>query len=146
MVAWKNRVKAEAKRSAMLVRRPPCKGCGGKIPDDRWASALFCTPACKKKFHDALWRERSPHYNRQYLYGVTPEEYEAKLAALGGQCAICGSGEWPGKGNRPHTDHDHETGRFRGILCGNCNNALGMFGEDPARLRAAAAYLEAAAS
>jgi len=83
---------------------------------------------------------------RQYLYGVSPEQYAAMLEAQGGQCAICDSDQWPGKGNSPHVDHEHATGKVRGLLCTNCNNGLGNFGDDPARLRAAADYLEAHAS
>ena len=63
----------------------------------------------------------------------------------GGRCAIC---------RRPTTklqvDHDHDccppkracVRCLRGMLCGLCNAGLGMFGDDPARLRAAARYLE----
>jgi hypothetical protein len=64
------------------------------------------------------------------------------LAAQDERCAICRSPDWPGKDSRPHVDHDHETGRVRGLLCGLCNNGLGQFKDDPARLRAAADYLE----
>jgi hypothetical protein len=83
---------------------------------------------------------------RQYLYGITPEQYSGMLAAQGGRCAVCRSDQWPGKGSSPHVDHDHATGKVRALLCTNCNNGLGSFGDDPARLRAAAAYLEAHAS
>lgn len=93
---------------------------------------------------DARWRERWPDYMRQYLYGITPAQYEAMLVAQGGSCAICGTTRWMGNGNVPHTDHDHVSGVFRGILCNNCNLGLGRFADDPARLRAAAAYLEQA--
>lgn len=89
----------------------------------------------------ARWRARSPHYNRQYHYGISPEQYEAMMTAQGGRCAICGTTEWKGKTSRPHTDHDHLTGAFRGILCDGCNLGLGKFGDDPMRLAAAVVYL-----
>lgn len=52
-------------------------------------------------------------------------------------CAICG-----GKPDTLHLDHDHETEDIRDFLCGPCNRALGLMQDDPARLRAAADYLE----
>jgi predicted nucleic acid-binding Zn ribbon protein len=141
---YQNQKRAEAKRERKLAGRQACMQCGGPIPEDRRVGSLYCSAACKKRANDAAWREISPHYNRQYLYGVSPEEWSAALAAQDGRCAICRSADWPGKDNRPHADHDHVTGQFRGILCGNCNNGIGMLGEDPSRLRAAADYLERA--
>ena len=81
---------------------------------------------------------------RQYLYGVAPTEYDKMLAEQENACAICRRPEWGGKTGAPHVDHRHDSKVIRGLLCGNCNNGLGNFGDDPARLRAAAAYLERA--
>jgi len=41
-----------------------------------------------------------------------------------------------------HVDHCHQTGRVRGVLCFNCNSAIGKLGDDPDAVRRAAAYLE----
>lgn len=81
-------------------------------------------------------------------YGITKEQFEAKLAEQHGLCAVCGTDEPGVKGW--HVDHDHACcpGRracgkcFRGILCSNCNTALGLMNDDIARLRAAIRYLE----
>jgi hypothetical protein len=78
-------------------------------------------------------------------YGLTPEEFGAKLEAQNGRCALCGSAPDPdGKrsASRLHQDHDHLTGQNRDLLCGRCNVGIGMFSDDPALLRAAAEYIE----
>lgn len=69
--------------------------------------------------------------------------YFETLAAQGGGCAICG--DTPADGRRLDVDHDHETGRIRGLLCMPCNIGIGNLREDPARLAAAIEYLGAAA-
>jgi len=56
-------------------------------------------------------------------------------------CPICGIYV---EGSQIHKDHDHKTGKFRGWLCFKCNVGLGNFGDDPARLIAAAVYLSSA--
>lgn len=71
--------------------------------------------------------------------GVSEEQYD-HLIALG--CAICGALE-PGE-RRLSIDHDHETGEFRGVLCSSCNGALGLMGDDIARLAKAIEYLDQA--
>lgn len=84
-------------------------------------------------------------YRRKMLrrqYGLSPEQYADMLAFQGGGCAICFA---PQSGPRAlSVDHDHSTGHVRGILCRACNTALGFLNDDPARLWAAIAYLEAA--
>ena len=68
---------------------------------------------------------------------LTIARYEEMLAAQGGGCAICGE---EAEGSL-HVDHDHVTGKVRGLLCVRCNNALGQFQEDPALIVRALAYL-----
>ena len=84
-------------------------------------------------------RERAGHLKRKY--GITLEAYDAMLMKQGGGCAICK--QEPGTDISLHVDHDHETGRIRGLLCFTCNNALGDFEGDAALLRSAIAYVEA---
>ncbi len=61
------------------------------------------------------------------------------LAEQDGGCAICGRP--PRNDIALHVDHEHGTGRIRGLLCFRCNNALGDFEDDHTRLGAALAYL-----
>jgi hypothetical protein len=74
-------------------------------------------------------------------FGLTPGEYDAILEAQGGMCALCES--LPTPRISLHVDHDDGTGEVRGLLCMRCNNALGLFREDPDLLRRAARYVTA---
>lgn len=88
---------------------------------------------------DERWRERRDHGLR-FKFGITLADYEAMSEAQGGVCAIC---KKPPQKHRRHldVDHDHKTGRVRGLLCSPCNRAIGYFRDDPELMRAAAAYL-----
>ncbi len=75
-------------------------------------------------------------------YGITSEDYINMLARQGGGCAICGQiAEQEGKSLA--VDHRHEDGIIRGLLCQNCNQALGKFKDSIVLLRKAATYLAA---
>jgi hypothetical protein len=71
-------------------------------------------------------------------YGLTIEQYEEMWAQQGERCAGCGAAET--KGRNWHIDHDHVTGRVRGILCHGCNLALGHMDDDAERLARLTAY------
>ena len=72
-------------------------------------------------------------------YGMTIADYDALLVQQDGRCAICGVQPTL---KRLAVDHDHATGRIRGLLCDNCNQALGKLKDDPELLRTAIRYLE----
>ena len=67
----------------------------------------------------------------------TEADYAADVEAAEGRCAICR--EVPD--SSLCIDHDHATGKVRGLLCTGCNLALGLMRDDPATLRRAVAYL-----
>ena len=73
-------------------------------------------------------------------YGLTLEEYERMVAANKGKCEVCCRPD--AKGRRLSVDHNHKTGKIRGVLCRNCNSALGMLADDPECFLRAAAYLK----
>lgn len=82
-------------------------------------------------------RQRAGHLKRKF--GMTIEQYDAMLEAQGGGCSICGRP--PRDDISLHVDHDHSTGKVRGILCFRCNNALADFNEDATVLQKAIGYL-----
>ena len=75
-------------------------------------------------------------------YGLTPEQHDGMIAGQNGKCLICG--EKPtqvGSKKGLHVDHCHDTGRVRGLLCHNCNCAMGLLKEDPIRIQAMLDYI-----
>ena len=115
-----------------------CKGCARSRDRAKYGRVR------EKQITDARrWNITHPEqyldYQLRRTYGITLVEYNAMLADQGGVCAICGGVDKAALS----VDHDAETGHIRGLLCGHCNRAIGMLRHDPARTRAATAYLEA---
>ena len=81
---------------------------------------------------------RSRRARRLKRFGMSLLEYELRLAAQNGACAIC---KKTPKQRLLCIDHCHETGKVRGLLCTPCNAALGAFGDNPERMQAAMDYL-----
>jgi hypothetical protein len=80
----------------------------------------------KTKMLDPFYRETCAEKNRITTlkkYGLTPEQYEQMLTEQNGVCAICRISK-PSK-NRLSVDHDHTTGKVRGLLCVPCNRTVG---------------------
>jgi hypothetical protein len=108
----------------------------------------------KRYAEDPEYRERKLAIQRTYeaahedeinarrlarRYGISGADYDRLLARQGGVCAICRRRS----DRRLGVDHCHSTRKVRGLLCVNCNTALGLCHDDPDRMRAAIAYLEA---
>jgi hypothetical protein len=84
-------------------------------------------------------RVENPEHFRNLLlkrqYGMTVEAFERMRADQGGGCAVC-------QKDKPLVvDHDHEDGGVRGLLCNQCNQALGLLEDDCGRFYAAIKYL-----
>lgn len=151
-------------RAGRVWKYSACENCGGSL-FGKHTQARFCSVQCANQFHNAamaLERQsnRRPCVNcgtpigkhrqrfcsdeckrlnrRAEAYGLKRTELDALLAQHG-VCGICGTDQWGRKG--PQVDHDHSTGKVRGILCISCNNGLGRFRDDPQRLQAAINYL-----
>ncbi len=68
--------------------------------------------------------DRDFEHHLKNHYGMTPEQHRAMYVAQNGCCGLC---KKPVKYGEIHTDHDHKTGKVRGLLCCRCNTALGLF-------------------
>jgi len=79
--------------------------------------------------------DRQRHHKRNY--GISRETFEKECARLNNQCEICNT-----QVKTLHVDHCHEEGHNRGLLCGNCNRALGMMKDSTKILANAIKYLE----
>lgn len=86
-------------------------------------------------------RKEAREYRLKKLYGLTPEQFGLLLKRQKESCAICKTKIWGRQG--PHIDHDHISGKVRGILCGFCNTALGLIKENEQTARRMASYIKA---
>ncbi len=101
-----------------------------------------------KNMRYTLEKARTEHLWR--VYGLTTEAYEKMLTNQNGLCACCSQSEARRVGRKKRSenvpmlnvDHCHTTGRIRGLLCSACNQALGLLGEDPHRIKALLHYVE----
>lgn len=112
-----------------------CKPCANDYSKEHYAANRPTRQAQNK-----IWRTANPKKLRGYwlkkTYGITLEEYDAILAGQQGVCAIC-----YGTYDVLFVDHDHDTGRIRGLLCNGCNTELGMFKDSPEFLVRASLYV-----
>ena len=109
--------------------RNKCKECHSQYCKDRRANNEELR---LKENEDMTWRRRLREY------GVTKEEFYAIFEKQGGKCAIC----LDPITDKDSMDHCHNKNKARGILCTNCNIALGQFEDNIEVLNSAILYLE----
>ncbi len=83
----------------------------------------LCDKRLPKERMSQRWRKAA----LKHSFGITVEQFDDLLAAQGGRCAMCGSETSTGRYKTLAVDHDHATGRVRGLLCFRCNTGLGYY-------------------
>ena len=98
----------------------------------------------KIKVRHKVYRESNPQVVRdsqlRTSYDITLDDYNEMFTKQEGKCAICGNHQSEIK-TVLAVDHCHSTGKVRGLLCGNCNRAIGLLKDDIENLRCAILYL-----
>lgn len=116
----------------------PCRCCGTQFQPDS-PSQLYCSIPCAEE------AQRNRYYKKKY--GIDTSEWNKLYVEQNGLCFIC-----EGEGfvmrdcheAKLMVDHCHSTGKVRGLLCHNCNRALGLLQDDLKSLSRAIQYLERA--
>ena len=133
-----------------------CKTCGKKfyVPPVRiQRGAKFCSKKCEfvRSWHSKEYLLEHIRDEGQSLRKIseglgvdirTVGSVVAKLKIrelISDHCQICSKKF--GGGVKSHLDHDHSSGRYRGVLCESCNRGLGFFFDSPELLESAIGYL-----
>lgn len=138
------------------VASKACRKCGESKPysefnkgNDRFGLHTWCKSCVahyKKEWRKADGngaREAATSRRHYYkaTYGISVDDYERMLEEQFFECPICGK-DVDDEGSMFSVDHNHTTGVIRGLLCRQCNRALGMFSDSADVLRRAITYLE----
>jgi hypothetical protein len=137
-----------------------CKICGNDFESAR--KNTLCSEICKKERQRRYMKKYSKEYystpeglerkragalkwqhkhNMEKYDGFGVDEYNALKKEQSNNCAICGRNEKEFK-RRLHLDHCHTTGKVRGLLCSNCNTAIGLLKDDIDVIASAISYLQ----
>ena len=106
---------------------PHCLECNREFQKKR-----NLTEEAKIKHREYYQKRKESQKNAKLLrqYGISLEKYRETLDSQNGKCIICGKSETE-NGKMLAVDHDHKTGKVRGLLCNNCNVAVGFMQDDP---------------
>lgn len=122
----------------MAVTTKTCLKCGATKPASEFRAArrhrngqeyIYIAPRCRSCHADEQRQRRADNPQKaldihlRYFHGITAEVYQGMFARQQGCCAICVQ---PQGKRRLSVDHDHKTGKIRGLLCHRCNVALGF--------------------
>ena len=118
-------------------RQKPCRNCGEEFQPNA-PSEHYCSDVCKNR------GLQNKYFMR--VYNITIDDYERMYAEQKGKCAICNDEGFLMDTSRHKlklvVDHCHSSGKVRGLLCHNCNRALGLLGDDVERFKRAIDYLK----
>ena len=98
---------------------------------------------CRNKEYKGNENGKRRVRNRNLIkqFGITLIDYEVLLEKQNYKCLICGISQ-ESLSQQMAVDHDHQTNKIRGLLCGSCNGGLGLFKDNILLLRKAIKYLK----
>lgn len=122
-----------------------CRKCSVQLTRTNWPKykednySYICTPCCNLQARKSYEGKNGLHQKRLKKYGISIEQYLEMYSNQEGKCAICNI--------KPNirvldVDHNHATGKVRGLLCRRCNMSIGRFEDNAMLLRNAASYIE----
>ena len=116
-----------------------CKKCNQTLPLTEFKKTWngYLMRSCWK----CARRSRSDQ-NLRLTFGISRDDFDAMYSEQNGCCAICQTPEPSGRYDTFNVDHDHDTGKVRGLLCRKCNMSLGGFGDNISTLQKAIDYLK----
>lgn len=105
-------------------------------------SQIHCYRRCQnpKNYNGLEFTEAQRNYKYKINYGISIDDYNSMFEEQQGCCAICKTHQIEFK-KKLHVDHSHKTGQVRGLLCHNCNLAIGRLKEDPVIIASALEYV-----
>jgi len=114
-----------------------CRTCEVEKPLDK---AHFYWRSDNNKFRTEC-KECTKEEQLKNKLGIDYEQYHKMLKSQGYRCEICRSKLESSRYTKFAVDHCHKTGKVRGLLCTQCNTALGLLKDSPVRLNSAIKYL-----
>lgn len=113
-----------------MIRTKLCKCCDTEKP-----LSAFSKRRQAPDGRQAKCKRCASDYQRAHKYGLSVSQYHSLIKSQGGRCAICDE-------KKPLVvDHNHSTGKIRGLLCSDCNSGIGLLKDSVEVIRRAEGYL-----
>lgn len=139
----RNRKKWSNEDPREVTQQKICKDCKQLLDSSQFGIRRNASDGlhCRCKQCQSIRRRRKTLKNTLKHFSMSDHDFQAAWAAQNGLCALCGTSLHRRSSRGCHIDHCHVTGRFRGLLCGGCNTALGKLGDTPDALQRALDYV-----